>query len=34
MKKLLDIDDKTINIYKSWASAVEDKINLYQSNSH
>ena len=34
MKKLLDIDEKTINIYKYWATSVEDKFNSYQSNSH
>jgi hypothetical protein len=34
MKKLLVIDEKTIDIYESWALTAEKKFNSYQSGTH
>lgn len=34
MKKLLAIDDKTVELYEGWALTAEKKFNCYQSNTH
>jgi hypothetical protein len=34
MKKLLVIDEKTVNIYESWAFTAEKRFNSYESGTH
>lgn len=34
MKKLLVLDDKTVELYEAWALAAEKKFNCYQSGTH